>query len=625
MNRFRLWLGIGLSMLLVACSQQPSTTATLQVIDQAEAVRADWDSKTPPATGWIPVKLIDFWDARWPHHDGVVWYRLRWNQVDAEMPVGLLVDYVCLADAVYINGSLIHRDAHLTEPLSRSWISPQYFLLDRPLLHPGENTLLVRVSGLAAYQPGFGTVAVGTPEAVQARFQQGVFWRHNVQVFDQSVGMVLGSLFLMLWLLRRKDTVFGWFAFSTLLSAGYNWNYLATDTWPFASTHAWQAFNIALYFSAGVTFMVFLLRYREHRMPRLEGILLAASLLSIVVALLMPETMGSNRSWWAIGGGIIYYAATLAFLWHALRRPRADRLVLAACMLVQVLTSIHDFLLFYGLIRSSVYLLAFTSPLTLIGMGFVLAYRFAVAMRRVEGFNAELQLEVEVATRQLTQTLAREHDLALTNTRIGERLNLVRDLHDGFGGSLLGAIAMLEQSPPSPDAVRTVAALKELRDDLRLVIDTTTHAQDTDLAGLLAPLRHRWSQRLEMAGIDSRWQMEGLVELRLGPARSLDLLRLLQESLTNVLKHSGASRVDVAVRYVDAQLHVGVRDNGRGFDPTRTRLDREGGAGLVSLRQRAARLGSELALDTVVGAGVALTLVLDPTPSGSVQQQPAHP
>lgn len=116
--------------------------------------------------------------------------------------------------------------------------------------------------------------------------------------------------------------------------------------------------------------------------------------------------------------------------------------------------------------------------------------------------------------------------------------------------------------------------------------------------------------------------MESLGELRLGPARSLDLLRLLQEALTNVVKHSGASRVDVTVRYVDAQLHVDVRDNGRGFDPTRPHLDREGGVGLVSLRQRAARLGSELALETALGSGLALTLAFDPTPSGSAQRQP---
>lgn len=118
--------------------------------------------------------------------------------------------------------------------------------------------------------------------------------------------------------------------------------------------------------------------------------------------------------------------------------------------------------------------------------------------------------------------------------------------------------------------------------------------------------------------------MESLGELRLGPARSLDLLRLLQEALTNVVKHSGASRVDVTVRYVDAQLHVDVRDNGRGFDPTRPHLDREGGVGLVSLRQRAARLGSELALETALGSGLALTLAFDPTPSGSAQRQPPH-
>jgi len=153
-----------------------------------------------------------------------------------------------------------------------------------------------------------------------------------------------------------------------------------------------------------------------------------------------------------------------------------------------------------------------------------------------------------------------------------------------------------------------VSTLKELRDDLRLVIDTTTHEQDSDLAGLLAPLRHRWSQRLEVADIDSRWQLEGLDGLRLGPARSLDLLRLLQEALTNVLKHSGAARVDVTVQRDGDQLQVEVRDDGTGFDTATARR----GAGLASLHSRATRLGSQLILDPLPGRGTTLRLTLQP-------------
>ena len=72
---------------------------------------------------------------------------------------------------------------------------------------------------------------------------------------------------------------------------------------------------------------------------------------------------------------------------------------------------------------------------------------------------------------------------------------------------------------------------------------------DATLAELLAPLRHRWSQRLELAGMDSQWRLHGLEELRLGSAAHLDVLRLLQEALTNVLKHSQARQVDVEVSW----------------------------------------------------------------------------
>ena len=507
MARLRVVLLLGLLAVLAACARHERTASPqtqIQTLQQAEAVSSGWGAITPPATGWVPVKLADFWDKRWPRHDGVVWYRLHWNQANANAPIGLLLDYVCLADEVWVNGSLLHRDPNLVEPLSRRWITPQYFLVDRPLLHVGENTLLVRVSGLAAYQPGFGVVRIGDPETVQATYRQGMFWRFNIHLFNFALSAVLGVLFLMFWLLRRRETVFGWYALTTLLGAGYAWNFVASGTWPLASTDGWEAMNAAFYVASTSTFCIFLLRFCEQRWRRTEIALLSYSAASLLAVLLAPHAMGPLRNVWALPMIVPNYAATLLFLWYAVRTPCADLRVMGACLLVPVLVSVLDLTAYLGIVHTSNFDIgAATAPLTLIGMGFAIAWRFSAAMRRVEGFNTELRHEVDVATAQLSETLSREHTLALSNTRIGERLNLVRDLHDGFGGSLLGAIATLEQSQPSPEAARTVATLKELRDDLRLVIDTTTHEQDTDLAGLLAPLRHRWSQRLEAAGIDS--------------------------------------------------------------------------------------------------------------------------
>ncbi|GAB3786986.1 sensor histidine kinase [Dyella agri] len=607
--RLRVVVLLGLLALLAACARQHRADpppAAMQTLKDAEAAPSDWNATTPPASGWVPVKLMDYWNKRWPQHDGVVWYRLHWNQTDANAPIGLLLDYACMADEVWVNGSLVYREPSLVEPLSRSWVAPQYFLLDRPVLHAGDNTLLVRVSGLAAYQPGLGTVNIGHPEAIQARYQQAMFWQIHVHFLNFAMSAVLGVLFLMFWLLRRRETVFGWYALTTLLGAGYAWNFVASSTWPLASTDAWEAVNAALFLASATTFCVFLLRFCELRWRRTEAVLLLATAVALLMALFMPHVMGPWRNVWILPTVALYYAAILAFQWHALRTPRADLRVMAACLAVPVLVSLIDLLVYLEVLPSGNNDLgAITSPLTLIGMGFAIAWRFSAAMRRVEGFNIELQREVDVATLRLSDTLSREHTLALANTRIGERLNLVRDLHDGFGGSLLGAIATLEQSPPSPEATRTVATLKELRDDLRLVIDTTTHEQDTDLAGLLAPLRHRWSQRLEAAGIDSFWRFDGLDDCRLGAARSLDLQRFLQEALTNVLKHSGARRVDLLVRHAHGQLHAEVRDDGRGFDPSSHGSQ---GAGLASLRSRASRLGGLFHIQAVPGAGAVLQL-----------------
>lgn len=577
------------------------------LLDRAEAARSDWNAAAPPAAGWVPVTLLDVWQQRWPGHDGVVWYRLHWHQDDPRRPTALLADYMSLSGAIYVNGEAVARDPSLVEPLSRTWNSPHYVLLPPSLLRAGENTVLLRVSGLSAYQPGAGPVRIGDPQALQQRYRSERFLRYDIKLINLAMAVVLGGVFLMMWLLRRKDSVYGWFALTELAGSLYAYNHIATDIRPLPSTDAWQAFNAAFYVVAGACYALFLLRYCERRYPRLErglGVVAAAALLTAALA---PAWMGHQRNLWFALGGLIYYVSIGWFLIQAWRMRRADTLVLAACLLLPVLVSFHDFALFFGWVDGVTYLLSLTSVLTLIGIGFVLSYRFVAAMRRVEGFNLELKREVDAATSELALTLSRQHALELAHSRAGERLHLVRDLHDGFGGTLVGAIAQLERAPADMPKAQVVDVLKEMRDDLRLVIDSTAH-EHADLAAQLAPLRHRLGRLLETADIDSRWQLDGLDGIELDSARSLDLLRLLQEALTNVFKHSRARRVEVSLRRAGERLLLSVDDDGRGIGAT-ARAD--GGAGLASMRLRAQRLDGELKIESgPAGTGLRLDFPL---------------
>lgn len=598
--------------MLLACAwlapavAQPAELGTV-LLDRAEAVRSGWNAAEPPVAGWVPVTLLDVWQQRWPGHDGVVWYRLHWRQDDPRRATALLADYMSLSGAIYVNGEAVARDPSLVEPLSRTWNSPHYVLLPPSLLRAGENTVLLRVSGLSAYQPGAGPVRIGDPQALQQRYRSERFLRYDIKLINLAMAVVLGGVFLMMWLLRRKDSVYGWFALTELAGSLYAYNHIATDIRPLPSTDAWQAFNAAFYVVAGACYALFLLRYCERRYPRLErglGVVAAAALLTAALA---PTWMGHQRNLWFALGGLIYYVSIGWFLIQAWRHRRPDTLVLAACLLLPVLVSFHDFALFFGWVDGVTYLLSLTSVLTLIGIGFVLSYRFVAAMRRVEGFNLELKREVDAATSELALTLSRQHALELAHSRAGERLHLVRDLHDGFGGTLVGAIAQLERAPADMPRAQVVDVLKEMRDDLRLVIDSTAH-EHADLAAQLAPLRHRLGRLLETADIDSRWQLDGLDGIELDSARSLDLLRLLQEALTNVFKHSRARRVEVSLRRAGERLLLSVDDDGRGIGAT-ARAD--GGAGLASMRLRAQRLGGELKIESgPAGTGLRLDFSL---------------
>lgn len=592
-------------------SASPSVGGLTSV--QAEAVRASgWDDTEPPSEGWTPVTLPDVWTTRWPAFDGIVWYRITWDQPADVNEAGLLLEYLNMAGAVSLNGTPIARDASLVEPLTRAWNTPRRWLLAPPLLQPGaRNTLLLRVSGLSAYQPGLGPVTVGASSDIEAAYVNERRVRRDLQILGLAASAVVASIFAAMWLLRRREAAYGWFALMSLLWLAFGLNQVVTRPWPFASTDGWQAMNTGLLVAFCASFAVFTLRFCDRRLPRLEatlGLLTLAAAIDLWLA--APASMALHRGLWTVLACAMSIGAAVGFLLFVSRTPNRGTLALAPFMAVSAVAGTHDLLVFLQLLDSNVYYAAMASYVLVLGMALILAARFVQSLQRIENFNAELQAEVQAARAELATTLAQRHALELAHARIGERVNLVSDLHDGLGGLLVGSIATLENAPETMSAPRLLSLLRSLRDDLRLIIDATGHADGNHTLGeLLVPLRHRTTQLLEAHGIVCRWKIDGIATLELPPSQSLDLLRFLQEALTNVLKHSGGTEVAVRVAREGATLQFDVRDNGRGFATAATPGPH--GTGLRSMRARARRLGGDLRVDsTPAGTHVGLTVPL---------------
>jgi signal transduction histidine kinase len=313
--------------------------------------------------------------------------------------------------------------------------------------------------------------------------------------------------------------------------------------------------------------------------------------------------------------GVVYQSVNTAVsallmlrvCWLAARGGSLELRVICAALLLAIGSGAHDLaVLAQRLDPEGVFWLPFGS-LALFG-----AFLFAVQRRYVHAIDQHQQLSdslaerLAVRERELQANQQRLLELERAQVLADERQRLMRDMHDGLGSTLTASLVMLEQGNTSPRELESV--LRESVDDLRTVIDSLEPV-DGDLTTLLATLRFRLGLRLASAGIELQWEMHDLPPLPwLGPPQALQVMRIVQEALTNILKHSGATRVQLAARSLGAAIEVQLTDNGHGFEMSSAL--QAGGRGLRNLQRRAANLQAELSVVSHVGSGTTLRLVL---------------
>jgi signal transduction histidine kinase len=201
-----------------------------------------------------------------------------------------------------------------------------------------------------------------------------------------------------------------------------------------------------------------------------------------------------------------------------------------------------------------------------------------------------------------------------------ERRRLARELHDGLGQTLTALTNQLERlqqkldGAEAGDVAARVAdsvemarlALSEIRELSRLlrppVLDDL--GLPTALSWLVRTLEQRTGLRVELT-------VAGLGE-RLDPDLETLVFRLVQEALTNVLRHAGVDRAEVAVQQSAGVLHLKVADRGRGFDaaPALAGGAAAAGSGLRGMRDRLELFGGRLDLASKPGEGTVLSAVV---------------
>lgn len=591
-------LALGLALLFGATSLGRSEMPGVRQYTEAEFLVSAREV-LPPGNeqGWQSIALPDtWWSRRVLGTSG--WYRLsvEARQVPESLQ-GVYLFRLNMNAAIYFNGVLLGNGGNMGEPLTRNWNRPLYFNIPQSLWRSGQNELLIN---LVTY-PGFGMfppVLVGPDASLRPAYQQRQFLQNELSQSFTALLVLVGLFFMGLWLLRRHDTAYFWFALSSFCWAAFNTHLFARDPPIQGGLFLWFA-HASLDFWM-VFLVVFMHRHLGIVRPRLEQLLFAvqAGLALIFIRPMTsydPDFFTHASTTHALTFAAAIYLMVVAWR-HWKHHPSRHSFGLATVFTLFVIAGLHDWVMenpIPGLIPLDVliemwskqfHLLFFMAPVLILFVAWQLAHRFIGALNETEQLNCELEQRVAAAQRELEASFAARRTLELAQAATGERERIYRDLHDDVGAKLLGLAISAQRANLPREADLARSALQDLRD----VVSRSAQAC-TPLGDLLADWRVEAEQRVNAAGLILEWGFpEGDTVMTVSAESALNLSRILREAVTNVLRHADAGHIWVDTQLRQEQLVLIISDDGKGCPPELVKQHR----GMTGMRSRAEALGA---------------------------------
>jgi signal transduction histidine kinase len=517
-----------------------------------------------------------------------------------EEPWSVLLPRFTNGVAVAINGVEIldsRRNPAANRP-DRS--SSEIAVIPFSLLREGRNELTVRLFVWGPLTGFLDRIHVGPDAVLRPVYDQRILLFVTLPVVLAAWQSILAVILGMMWLMRRHEPEHG--ALAAAMALGVMQTFISAPSGQslYAGLNAVLIASAPLESAFGVLFLMLFLGLK---VPRIALLLFLPGL--IITATGLIGGPGPVRAAYLILGPLtVAFCLVLIAVLNALaflQRRDVISLMQGSAVTVVLFFCVHDILSILDIApdrRVFFSRLSYSAMVIAIGIG--LTWRFARALNQVDSFASRMVTLVREAEDKLRATLARDEERARAMALAGERTRLMRDLHDGLGGQLVSIVALSERQRAEPIGEAARAALK----DLRLVIDAMDDIGG-DLMLALGAWRERTAAQLRAHRIALAWRVltpQGLpVHPELRPGHVIQILRLLDEAVTNAVKHAGAGTITVEIETVAAadghRGRISVQDDGRGFDAKAGSVAPPlAGRGLANMRRRAERCGAQLAI-----------------------------
>jgi signal transduction histidine kinase len=561
-----------------------------------ESLPQDWQPVTLPHA--LPTALLRQAASARADASATVttWYRITLPERPASTAPQVLYGARVKTDgtvAVYADGLLVHR-AQPQGPLWNSNRVPLWVPLDAENGPAPPREILLRLEHTSASQVALSSLRVGPADDLA--------WRHNSRNWFQlelpsmfnHAFLAVGIFSLCIWVRRRHEP--GYLLLFMLAITAYSRGLHVYEAVPIANDwFSWLTVNALFWLVCTAHFWLKQLHGRPLAWLTCGLVLVCAllALLTLPPLNVLPNTPQLRPLIFMLSAfmGVTVCVAGLLSSW----RRSGDGLLVSIGIGACTVLGMFDWLLQNNLSSpEGWYAGAYTNAAGFSIFGYLMYRRYVGAIAEVEQTNAKLEQRLKAREAELAESYERLREAQHRQTLSQERQRLTQDMHDGLGSSLVSALRVVEGGRVSEEEVAEV--LKGCIDDLKLTIDSMEPVE-ADLLLLLATLRFRLGPRLSAAGIALRWEVTDVPALDwLDPRNALHILRILQEAIANILKHTRASEIRVSTAVENnggvAGVRVTICDNGAGFSLEAAM--RSGGKGLHNQLRRARSIGAQL-------------------------------
>ncbi len=535
-------------------------------------------------------------------------YRFHFEQGQLADPA-LYMPHTDANLALYLNGTLIEMKGRVADPPSVYRYDGRLIRLPTSLLRRGENEV---VWLLTIERRGSGSVStfyLGNYGEFESPLRN-LRWLTDKLVLG-SFSLQLAALLFALALMMRgsKERVVQWFAVASPFWLVIALWHLVPD-WIVSTSLRSVALYISLFgmIAFSVLFVCAILESPPRWLTRAALGYFAIGTALAIGANFWPDLDGYWRI--ALPHYALKWSAMLILpyavfrLYRYLDRQRESKMAqwtLAAAMLPATF-GLHD------VIRGSFEPMIFAlSPIS--GLGISVAFCLELGRRilanqaRMARYSEELANTVKARELELADNYAKlqvaDRERALTM----ERQRIMQDMHDGVAGQLAALVYLANDG--NIGRTQIVEAVRAGLVDMRLVLDSLNQP-DGDLALALGAFRGRIEPLLRASDIQLIWKVDFKLDLRgFSPETMLGVLRILQEALSNAVKHARASRIEVHAAWRGEIVTFAVVDDGVGFVPSAHAINRYGLSGMAS---RAQKLGASLYIDSAPACGTMVVL-----------------